>query len=219
MAMVSEISTGKGKKGKGYAKGHKKAQKEHKKHNKGPYYLYPVKHHKQQAPITIPYPVPYPVYQRPVYHPKVETKKIYVPIVKTIKVPVIIREKIHYVHTYHKGSDYHKRHGYHENSFHIPKPHHSSSYQNSKPSSMYGGHKKQKQFYRRSNAYSNFQTSDIYDYFGKPTGTRSNRRSNAYDNFYVSDNYEYTQRPTVTNYGYSDDYANTYDVLRKYNLL
>merc|ERR1719341_900221 len=71
----------------------------------------PVHHPPPQRHMYMPHPMPYPVHM-PRRPQKQIVEKIYIPIVKTVKVPVIIREKVHYVHTSHQEA---------------PKMHHSYS--------------------------------------------------------------------------------------------
>merc|ERR1719341_385756 len=61
----------------------------------------PVHHPPPQRHMYMPHPMPYPVHM-PRRPQKQIVEKIYIPIVKTVKEPVIVREKVHYVHTSHQ---------------------------------------------------------------------------------------------------------------------
>jgi len=78
---------------KGRSKGRKKSEE-----YDTPHIVFMPPHRPPMPPRYVPVPVPVP---QPI-QPTATTvqEKVYIPIVKTVAVPVIVREKVHYIHSY-----------------------------------------------------------------------------------------------------------------------
>merc|ERR1719341_224340 len=129
----------------------------------------PVHHPPPQRHMYMPHPMPYPVHM-PRRPQKQIVEKIYIPIVKTVKVPVIIREKVHYVHTSHQEAP--KHHSYSppkQNSYSIQQSMNSYSKPPSKDTPYTYNPSGNKHLRRRTVAVNNWENN--YSLYNRLFGT------------------------------------------------